>query len=265
MLPKTVHIDGQNMVFESYSQIDEQAHIQGVALIPRISRNNNLYTKKELARFNNVQVPLNWEHDPNKKIGSVTFSFNPETEQVFYDGMITDEAAAALARNRTLYTSIEAEPQSSREVCNGPGDCFAMPFGLKPVGLALTETPGVPETDVKVIESYIEECKTDHDLEHKYAPNPANLDNEFHIDTALNGDNSVEAPLSSEENVDSCVSAKIAKLADEDPGRSHAQNVAMAISMCSEKEAISYLATEIFKLHEALDVCPDCGEIKKKL
>jgi len=33
-----------------------------------------------------------------------------------------------------------------------------MPYGLIPEGLALTETPGVPETSVSIIENYIKEC-----------------------------------------------------------------------------------------------------------
>lgn len=250
----------KNIVLESYARIDETAHISGVALIPRISRNNNLYTKQELARFNNVQVPLNWEHDPSKVIGSVTFSFNEESEQVFYDGMITDEAAASLARNRTLYTSIEAEPISAREVCNGPGDCFSMPFGLKPVGLALTETPGIPETDVKVIEHYIAECHADHELEAKYAPDQDNLQNEKHIEDLVSN-KEVGNPGAD----DQCIQAKMSVLKDENPDMKHDQMVAIAISQCSEKESIAYLAKEILSLKESLGVCPDCGEVKKKL
>jgi hypothetical protein len=57
-------------MMEGWAKIDETAKITGIALIPRISRNNNLYTKKELARFNNIRVPLNWEHNPNKQLGS---------------------------------------------------------------------------------------------------------------------------------------------------------------------------------------------------
>jgi hypothetical protein len=157
---------------ESYARIDEKAHISGVALIPRISRNNNLYTKEELKRFNNVKVPLNWEHDRNKEIGFVTFHYNAELETVYYDGFITDESAAQLARNKTLFTSIEAEPVSMKDVCNGGGDCFHMPFGLVPQALALTETPGVPETSVNVIERYLKECEVDHDLEKHYETDP---------------------------------------------------------------------------------------------
>lgn len=150
------------MHLDAYSQVTESAKISGVALIPRISRNNNLYTKQELERFDGVTVPLNWEHNPDKKIGSVTFRYNPSQETVFYEGEITDESASMLAKNKVLFTSIEATPTGVKEICNLGSDCFAMPFGLKPEGLALTETPGVPETTVRVIENYIRECNHQH-------------------------------------------------------------------------------------------------------
>ena len=152
------------MNLQAYTSVNESAHITGVALIPRISRNNNLYTKQELERFDGVSVPLNWEHDPSNVIGQVTFHYNPSQETVYYEGDITNEAAANVARNKLLFTSIEATPTDVQEICNGDSDCFAMPFGLRPEGLALTETPGVPETSVKVIENYIKECNH-HELE----------------------------------------------------------------------------------------------------
>jgi len=149
---------------QAYTSVNESANITGVALIPRISRNNNLYTKQELERFDGVTVPLNWEHDPSNVIGQVTFHYNPSQETVYYEGTITNEASANVARNKLLFTSIEATPTEVQEICNGDSDCFAMPFGLRPEGLALTETPGVPETSVKVIENYITECNH-HQLE----------------------------------------------------------------------------------------------------
>ena len=152
------------MNLQAYTSVNESAKITGVALIPRISRNNNLYTKAELERFDGVQVPLNWEHDPDNVIGQVTFHYNSSQETVYYEGEITNEASANVARNKLLFTSIEATPTEVSEICNGESDCFAMPFGLRPEGLALTETPGVPETSVKVIEKYIRECNH-HELE----------------------------------------------------------------------------------------------------
>ncbi len=164
------------MQFEAFTQISEKAKISGVALIPRISRNNNLYTKAELERFDNVTVPLNMEHDPDKKIGRVTFHYNSDLETLYYEGVVTDEAAALLVRNKTLFTSIEATPEEMKVVCNGDEDCFHMPFRLKPKGLALTETPGVPETTVHVIEHYIKECQ--HHNEHEHGADYTNF-NEF--------------------------------------------------------------------------------------
>jgi len=226
-------------IIEAYSTIDEQAHITGVALIPRISRNDNLYTKEELKRFNNVKVPLNWEHDPDRVIGSVTFHYNQDLETVYYDGMITDEAAADLARNKTLFTSIEADPTSMREICNGPNDCFSMPFGLIPIGLSLTETPGVPETSVTVIESIIKECVKDIELAKKYGEQGRGEPN------------------------DDCVANKISIIMDEDPKIDRDQAIAIAISKCSESEGLQFLAKEIQEIKES-SFCVECGKLKKK-
>ena len=231
-------------LIEAYSTIDEQAHITGVALIPRISRNDNLYTKEELKRFDNITVPLNWEHDTGKQIGSVTFHYNQELETVYYDGMITDEASADLARNKTLFTSIEADPVTMKQVCNGPDDCFQMPFGLVPVGLALTETPGVPETSVKVLEHIIRECAIDKELEKKYG-------REW---------NSSKEQGRGEPN-DDCISRKISIIKDENPNMSADQAVAIAISKCTSGEGLNWIAKEFVKMRESL-ICPDCGEMK---
>lgn len=174
-----------DIIGESWTRVDESAKIHGKALIPRISRNNNLYTKRELRRFDNVTVPLNWEHDPNKVIGTATFQYNEELETVFYEGEITDESSATLARNRLLYTSIEANPVSATTVCNGPDDCFNMPKDMQPIALALTETPGIPETSVNLLESYLRECADDESLQAKHVPQQDNLNNEEHIEKIL--------------------------------------------------------------------------------
>ncbi len=225
-------------IIEAYSTIDEQAHITGVALIPRISRNGNLYTKEELKRFDNVKVPLNWEHDAGRQIGSVTFHYNPDLETVFYDGFVTDEAVANLVKNKTLFTSIEADPVTMKQICNGPDDCFSMPFGLVPIGLALTETPGVPETTVKVLEHIIRECAIDKELEKK------------HIIHGKTG-----------EPNDDCISRKVAIIKNENPNMSADQAVAIAISKCTRGESIKWIVNEFIKLKESL-TCPDCGKLK---
>ena len=231
-------------IIEAYTTIDEKANIHGVALLPRISRNNNLYTKQELQRFNNVKVPLNWEHDPSKVIGTATFHYNSEIETVFYDGLITDEAAASLARNKTLFTSIEAEPTSAKEICNGSTDCFSMPFGLVPKGLALTETPGVPETSV-IVEHFYKECQMDKELEKKYAPNQQQ--------TQEVGTGDIVNKLAND-----CISNKISILDKENPDMSQDQKTAIAIDMCAGKETVLHMLNP--KVREYF--CEDCGELK---
>lgn len=239
---------------KGYSKIDESAHITGIALIPRISRNNNLYTKKELERFHNIRVPLNWEHDPSKQIGTVTFYYNQETEQVYYEGMIEDDSAAVLAKNKTLFTSIEANPIDVRQVCNGSAgdDCFNMPFGLTPTALALTETPGVPETSVHVIESYIKECFHDHKLEAKYAPDQTNLQNEKHIEQIVA---STDGAVGSVSAIDDCLNHAITKISAEHPDMPHDQVVARAITGCANSETIKHLKMGMEHF------CNDCAEL----
>ncbi len=212
------------ILLEAYSQIDEKAHIHGVALIPRISRNNNLYTKEELKRFDNVTVPLNWEHDKDKRIGTVTFRYNEELETVYYEGDITDESAAVLARNKVLFTSIEADPQDMKEICNGANDCFHMPHGLVPKALALTETPGVPETTVHVVENYINECFSDEQLDDKYV----------------------------EKKVGNCNVTDIILNRCDGNGN---ETVNLTKTITSLLERVDYLET-LF--------CPHCGDLKKK-
>ena len=228
----------QVQIIEAYSTIDEQAHITGVALIPRISRNDNLYTKAELARFDGVKVPLNWEHNRQKTIGFVTFHYNEELETVYYEGMITDESAAQLARNKTLFTSIEADPSDMKEICNAPNDCFHMPFGLVPKALALTETPGVPETSVTVIENYvkkIKECERDYELQRKYGRE------DKHQGECPEGQHMVDG--------------KCVVRSKEDKNCTHPD---IELNRC-----IPEIYKRLSFIEHDLGLCPDCGEKKK--
>ena len=158
------------LIIESLGTVSEQAQITGIAAVPRISRNGNLYTKTELERADGVRVPLNWEHNSDKVIGHATFRYNPELEQLFYEATVTDESTAALVRNKKLFTSIEADVRDVQQICNGPRDCFAMPVGLEFRALALTEMPGIPETTVTVTEKFIglppHTCPADSSLVH---------------------------------------------------------------------------------------------------
>ncbi len=128
--------------------------ISGIALIPRISRNNNLYTKGEMENADGVRVHLDWEHDVSQIIGEVTFHYDRENEQVLYEGIITEPWALERIRGKDIYTSIEVNARHEQKICNSGKihDCMKMLTGVEFVGLALTETPGIPETTIQVSE-----------------------------------------------------------------------------------------------------------------
>ena len=221
---------GNTVRLEAYTKIDESAKIQGVALIPTISRNENLYTKQELARFDGVTVPLNWEHDPGNVIGEVTFHYNPSSQTVFYEGEITDSSAALLAKNKTLFTSIEAQPTSVKNICNGPNDCFHMPFGLVPEGLALTETPGIMQTTVQVIEKYIAKECNDPKI-HKTITRDGKQD---FITKKMKQHSTENKEVGNPGADNQCLQVKISQISDEHPDWSHDKVLAVAFSKCGQ-------------------------------
>jgi hypothetical protein len=283
---------------ESYARIDENAKIQGVALIPRISRNNNLYTKEELRRFDGVTVPLNWEHDGNKVIGEATFHYNSELETVYYEGVITDPSAAMLAKNKLLFTSIEATPTDVKHICNGNRDCFQMPFGLVPEGLALTETPGVPETSVEVMKESLENTlkqirehtDADHEFIHKYGateiihktikPRAEGLDNpaDKSVDTILKDTLAGQA-----EQIESQLKAKQQALELFTKVMDNNEDPLLHDYVALLQQDVEFLSNQLISLRkdgeyvavESLDklvsnmkeryLCDCCGDVKKKL
>jgi hypothetical protein len=142
----------KKLIIESIAHVDETAKISGIALVPRISRNGNLYTNSEMARADGKTVPLNWEHNSERIIGQVTFHYNPELTQLMYEGVIIDEGIAALARQKELFVSIEADVEEIKTVCDRAA-CFQMPLGLNFTALGMTEAAGIPETSVNVLEA----------------------------------------------------------------------------------------------------------------
>ena len=145
-------------IFGTFQPTIKEHVITGVALIPRTSRNENHYTKGEIARGDGLTVPVNWEHRKSeefggKTIGMATFKYDPVLEQLRYTADITDQRAIERVKSTPrLFVSIEAATTENRKICNSiPGDCFNMPSGLRFEGLALTERPGVPETTVNAV------------------------------------------------------------------------------------------------------------------
>ena len=132
-----------------------ESKIHGVALVPGISRNENLYTKGEMEKGDGAGGILNWEHDASKPIGTVQFHYDRELQILKYEAEITDPHYSALVKSnpKKYQVSIEAEAGGEREVCNLSNDCFKMPNNLEFIGMAITETPGVVSTTLAISES----------------------------------------------------------------------------------------------------------------
>ena len=93
--------------------------------------------------------------------------------QLYYSAEITDPEAVKAIEKQKYHVSIEAEVSSNNVVCNGSdNDCFNMPSGLKFVGLALTQHPGIPESTVNTLdtmkESFVGFPKHIHKDQHLY-------------------------------------------------------------------------------------------------
>ena len=133
----------------------EGRSIEGVALIPMISLNDNLYTPGEIQHADGKVVPLNWEHRMSDvlndvDIGTASFEYNWATRRLHYKAEITSDIARRLMQGEDYFVSIEAVVGEDRWLCNAePDDCFHMPSGLEFVALAVTKTPGIPETTME--------------------------------------------------------------------------------------------------------------------
>lgn len=129
--------------------------IAGLAIIPRVSRNNVFYFPQELAKFDNVQVPLRWNHDQSDEgiIGTAKFFFDSEKNQVRYEAEITNPIYQKYVDDHNFQVSIGALVEKENEICHPEGKgCFHAPILSTPTELSIVETPGIPESTLVVIE-----------------------------------------------------------------------------------------------------------------
>ena len=130
--------------------------IQGLAIIPRVSRNGVFYWPQELSKFHNKTVPLRFNHDqsPEGVIGRATFHYDPDKNQVTYIAEITDPKFQELIDNMSFQVSIGASVEKHGEICHPEGKgCFEAPVLSEPDELSIVETPGMPESTLNIVEN----------------------------------------------------------------------------------------------------------------
>jgi hypothetical protein len=133
------------------SSASKPLRIGGIALAAGISRNFNVYTPEELGVFANklVNAPVYIEHVAvENAAGKVTkCSYDPTSRCLLYEAEIYDQAIADKVRNGLIqHVSVGAD-YDTLDVVDAK-----VPHGLFNPELSLVAVPGVPETNVQVLE-----------------------------------------------------------------------------------------------------------------
>jgi hypothetical protein len=130
--------------------------IAGVAMTAGMSRNRNVYTSEELSAFapKLVGSPIYIEHVavPNA-IGKVTnCTFDAQTKALQYEAEVYDPTIAEKIRQGLIqHVSVGADYDSL--------DSADVPHGLHNAELSLVAVPGIPETNIQVLETLMKEHK----------------------------------------------------------------------------------------------------------
>lgn len=128
---------------------DKPLRIRGVAMCSGMSRNHNIYTSEELQAFTSklANAPVYIEHVavPNG-IGKVTKT-DWDDHNLWYEAEIYDEPTAEKIRKGLIqHVSVGADYEAI-DLVDGK-----IPHGLHNAELSLVAVPGIPETNVHVME-----------------------------------------------------------------------------------------------------------------
>lgn len=135
----------------------QSGKIIGVALVPTFSLNNNGYIPEVAEMNGNRCVPIDWNHDQRENAGNVCFTYNKETRELLYEGTVTDPFILSEIRKykeakQQMHVSIEANVTEAQEVCSRK-TCYNIAVAMEITRMAITPTPGVSSTTLKLIES----------------------------------------------------------------------------------------------------------------
>ncbi|MGD6807592.1 MAG: hypothetical protein ACQCN4_11610 [Candidatus Bathyarchaeia archaeon] len=137
---------------------DSPLRIRGVAMCTGMSRNLNIYTSEELQAFSSklTNAPVYIEHVavPNA-VGKVTKT-DWDGHNLWYEAEIYDEMTAEKIRKGLVQHVSVAADYEAVDVVDGK-----VPHGLHNAELSLVAVPGIPETNVQVLEKLIDDKVTE--------------------------------------------------------------------------------------------------------
>ena len=129
--------------------MDKPLRIRGLAMTSGMSRNFNIYTPEELQSFAGklVDAPVYLEHvTAQDAVGKVTKT-EWDGQNLLYVAEIYDEDTAAKIRNGLIrHVSVGADYQTM-DLVNGK-----VPHGLYNAEMSLVAVPGIPETNIQILE-----------------------------------------------------------------------------------------------------------------
>ncbi len=129
--------------------MDQPLRIRGLAMTSGISRNLNIYTPQELEAFAGklVDAPVYIEHvTAASSVGKVVKTAW-DGQNLSYEAEIFDEETAAKIRQGLIrHVSIGADYETI-DLINGK-----IPHGLYNAEMSLVAVPGIPETNIQVLE-----------------------------------------------------------------------------------------------------------------
>jgi hypothetical protein len=144
------------------SAADKPLRIGGVAMAAGMSRNFNVYTPEELQTFASklVGAPVYIEHVAvDSAAGKVTkCTYDPTSRCLNYEAEIYDQGIADKIRNGLIqHVSVGAD-YDALDIVDAK-----VPHGLFNPELSLVAVPGIPETNINVLEALMQ----GHDNERK--------------------------------------------------------------------------------------------------
>ena len=148
--------------------VDKPLRIRGIAMTTGMSRNFNIYTPEELQAFSQklVSAPVYIEHVavPNA-VGKVTKTEWDGTNLWYEAEIYDDETAEKIRKGLIQHVSVGADYETL-DVLDGK-----VPHGLHNAELSLVAVPGIPETNVHVLEK-LASSAVDHSATRARSPNP---------------------------------------------------------------------------------------------
>ncbi len=156
---------------------DKPLKIRGIAMTIGMSRNLNIYTSEELQAFTNklVNAPVYIEHVAVPNAVGKVIKTDWDGHSLWYEAEIYDDQVAEKIRKGLIqHVSVGADYEAV-EIVDGK-----VPHGLHNAELSLVAVPGIPETNVQVLEKLI-------DVKVKEALRKADVqESRWHIDYATN-------------------------------------------------------------------------------